>query len=379
MSVLEHDTSLGEGAIEGIADVLERYGANRIAFVVDTPAYEAGGAADAIEPALEASEVVRFSGFAPNPNLADIESGTKLFRDLDADLVLAFGGGTAIDIGKVIAAVGRETAPIRDLITGDALLSGRNVPLVAIPTTAGTGSEATSFAVAYVDGEKYSLDDPSLLPNHSIVDPRLTHSLPARITAATGLDAFCQAIESIWAVGATEESIGYATEAAQLAYENLPAAVNTPTPATRHAMSRASHLAGRAINITRTTASHALSYPLTSQLGIPHGIAVALTLGPMLEYNSGITDSDCVDPRGAAHVVDRMQAIFTILDCCSAAEAKTRVTDLIGSLGCPSTLVEAGITDPAELSRLIAGVNALRMSNNPRRTTHEALIELLGR
>jgi alcohol dehydrogenase class IV len=124
-------------------------------------------------------------------------------------LVVAVGGGTSIDMAKLIRALAGTVDP-EAVIRGKSPIVASRSRFIAIPTTAGTGSEATQFAVVYIDGEKFSLDHASLRPAIAIVDPRLMNTLPAAVTAATGLDAFCQAIESIWAVGATDESVRYA-------------------------------------------------------------------------------------------------------------------------------------------------------------------------
>ena len=246
---------------------------------------------------------------------------------------------------------------------------------MAIPTTAGTGSEATHFAVVYVDGEKYSLAAPSLLPDYAVVDWKLTTSLPRRMTVATGLDAFCQAIESIWAVAANDESLAYAIEAARLAFENLPVAANSPTPTARQAMSRASYLAGKAINITKTTAPHALSYFLTSRYGVPHGMAVACTLASLLEYNAAVTDDDCADPRGAIAVRQRLELILQILGANNIREARSKIDELLSQLESPS-LVE--IVDLSGVAAVVDSANLERLSNNPRRANREQLIALLS-
>lgn len=369
---------LGEGAIEEFAGMFARGSFRKVLFVVDQDAYQACGANTAIEPVLADCQVTRFAEFDLNPKLADIERGTALARDLQPDVVVALGGGTALDLGKLIAALSVQAADARAIVTGQAPLDRPGPPLIAIPTTAGTGSEATHFAVAYVGDHKFSVAHESLLPTEAIVDPRLTHSLPAHITAATGLDALCQAIEAIWAVGGTETSLGLATEAVEIAVANLERAVNSPDPDARTAMCRASHLAGRAINISKTTAPHALSYAMTLRYGIPHGIAVALTLGPLMVYNAGVSDNDCADRRGAEDVRRRIATIVQLLGATTAREACGRFTDLVSRIGCPATLPAAGIATPEELASIVAGVNAQRLANNPRTTTSAALIELLA-
>ncbi|MGZ0174146.1 MAG: phosphonoacetaldehyde reductase [Planctomycetales bacterium] len=369
---------LCEKAIKEVAGIFTRESFHKVLFVVDEDAYGACGADTTLEPILEDRLVSRFVGFELNPKLADVERGIALCRDLNPDVVIALGGGSAIDLGKLISSLSVQAASARDIITGREAIIGKGPPLIAIPTTAGTGSEATHFAVAYVEGEKFSVAHETLLPDYSIVDPELTCSLPAHITAATGLDAFCQAIESIWAVGGTEESFDFATEAVEIAVANIVQAVNEPGPASRMAMCRASHLAGKAINISKTTAPHALSYLMTSNFGIPHGIAVALTLGPMLAYNARVSNSDCVDRRGVEHVRQRIATIVKLLGATNAGEARKRFTEIVSKIGCPSSLAEAGITTTDQLQTIVASVNTQRLSNNPRKTTSDSLLELLS-
>ncbi|EMI22074.1 bifunctional acetaldehyde-CoA/alcohol dehydrogenase [Rhodopirellula maiorica SM1] len=370
--------TLAPAALSEITSILSKHAVKRVFLVVDPVASAASGADTVLADALNHCEVTPFSKFQLNPKLEDVQRGIALFRDNDPEMVIALGGGTAIDLAKMIGTLAVQSNDARAIVLGHNQIQCDGPPLVAVPTTAGTGSEATHFAVVYVDGDKYSLADPTLLPDYALVDPLLTHSLPARITAATGLDAFCQAIESLWAVGATEESCEYATQAALLSIGHLVSSVQNPTPESRMAMCQASHLAGKAIDISKTTASHALSYPLTSLHGLPHGIAVALTLAPMLGFNSEVTAPDCVDPRGVDYVRRRISTIVDLLGATDVPSACKKIRSILSDTGCPASLVEAGITHPSQWEQIIRGVNAERMSNNPRRTTSDSLLRLLS-
>ena len=370
---------LQDGALAEVGAIIDRVSARRLYFVVDESAYTASGAAALLEPHFRDRCVTRFSGFDLNPKLHDVERGIEQFREADPDVVIALGGGTAIDLGKLIGTLACQPTSARDIIIGKSGIQRSGPPLIAVPTTAGTGSEATHFAVAYVDGVKYSVAHNALLPDYAIVDSTLTHSLPASITAATGLDAFCQAIESIWAVGATDESLAYATESARLAWKSLVGATHGPTAELRQAMCRASHLAGKAINISKTTASHALSYSISSEYGTPHGIAVAVTLSPMLVYNAQVSETDCADPRGPEHVLTRIRRITELLGVESVAAACGKIENLISAVGCPNSLDLVGITSNAAIQRLVTQVDANRLSNNPRHTTSKSLFALLSK
>ncbi len=377
--VAPHVVYLQDGALAEVGAIIDRVSASRLYFVVDESAYTASGAAVLLKPYFRDRHITRFSGFDLNPKLHDVELGIEQFRQADPELVIALGGGTAIDLGKLIGTLAGQQASAREIIVGKAGIQQSGPPLIAIPTTAGTGSEATHFAVVYVDGVKYSVAHNALLPGYAIVDSTLTHSLPASITAATGLDTFCQAVESIWAVGATAESLEYAIESAQLAWKSLVGATQNPTADVRRDMSRASHLAGKAINISKTTASHALSYSITSEYGVPHGIAVAVTLSPMLAYNAQVSEIDCADPRGPEHVLTRIGIITELLGGDSVAVACGKIENLISEVGCPNSLDLVGIKTAAAIQRLVTQVDAHRLSNNPRNTTSNSLFALLSK
>ena len=205
----------------------------------------------------------------------------------------------------------------------------------------------------------------------------MTIQLPESITAHSGLDALCQSIESIWSVGANEESLNYATEALDLIWNHLERAVNESTPESRVAMAWGSHLAGQAINITKTTLPHALSYSITTQHEVPHGAAVALTLGPALIYNEGVSDADCMDSRGPDWVRERINSIRHIMGNTFVGECAAQLKGLLGSIGCPATLVEAGVTNEKQLQHICKHVNVERLGNNPRHVDQQQIFDLL--
>lgn len=378
LSILQPTQSvhLSNGALDRAGTILSSRDARRVFLVVDRAAYEHSGAAERLAPCLAGRESTTFDDFRLNPKLEDIESGLARCREFEPDTILALGGGSAIDVAKAIAAGISHEQPIRDLVLGRVPVLHRGPVLVAVPTTAGTGSEATHFAVVYVDGQKYSLAAPSLLPDVVILDPSLTLSLPPSVTAASGLDAVCQAIESMWAVGAQDDSLADATQAAKLGLGHLLEAVHRPTPEARAAMLEAAHLAGRAINVTKTTAPHAFSYALTTRFGLPHGVAVALTLGVFLEYNSRLDASDCLDPRGPDAVQERLDRIVRLLGATSIDEACRRWSGLLAELQVPTLLKDVGIRT-ADLPSLVAAMNPERLANSPRRIHSAELLALL--
>ena len=258
---------IGEGAIQKLGDAVSSFAPKKVFLVTGRASYAASGAAAAVEKALRGCTVLHYTDFGVLPLQEDIDKGIVAYKTFTPDAVIAVGGGHVMDIAKAINFyVGKK-------------------PLIAIPTTAGSGSEATRFAVVYKDGRKTSLESDELLPAVAIVDPALARSVPREVALASGLDALAQAIESYWSVRATDESKEYSRRALELVWSAIvPAIKEGDVRAIAH-MAQGAHLAGKAINSSKTTACHALSYGLTYRFGVPHGIAVALFLPEMLRIN----------------------------------------------------------------------------------------------
>ncbi len=308
---------IGPGSLNKVADIVREAGVHTVFLVAGKRSFAASGAEAVLMPLLKDVEVTRFDGLGALPTQEDVEKGIELYRAANPDLVVAVGGGHVMDIAKAV----------------NFLIDKK--PLVAIPTTAGSGAEATPFAVVYKDGVKTSLEDPGVLPTYAIVDPALGQSVSREVSCASGLDALCQAIESLWARAATDESRAYATEALDLAWPSLPSAVEGD-PEARAKLMLGAHLAGKAIAISKTTACHALSYGLTARFGVAHGLAVAYTMPALIAHNKVVL------PHGI-----------------TAESFKS----LLAELEVPG-LASFGVAD-ADVEALAAGVDPARLGNNP--------------
>lgn len=368
---------LGRGALSRLGELLDETACRSIFLVKDPGAFNESGAARLVKQAAADRKLVSFDAFSSNPKWPDIMDAVEAFRQGPCDLILAVGGGSCIDIAKLVSLFALQHSAPEDLLLGSADPVEPVPPVVAIPTTAGSGSEATHFAVAYRDGAKYSVTHEKLLPRYSVVDPALTDSLPPLWTACSGLDAFCQAVESLWAVGSNEESAGYSRRAITLAARHLANAALNPTREDRDGMSEAAHLAGKAINISRTTACHALSYTLTSKLQVPHGQAVAVTLGAVMAYNYGAGPEDCLDPRGPGHVRARIREILELLGADDIEAGRRKIDSLIKSAGLSPSIFTLGVKTPEDIEVLAEGVNAERLGNNPRRFSRKNILAML--
>jgi alcohol dehydrogenase class IV len=346
-----------------LADVLDAVKAQNILVVTGKRSFESSGAKQKCEEVFREKSVQYFTEFSPNPTIKEVKNGLAAFEESEADTVLAIGGGSAMDIAKSIAWLAGSDVDLLRYVTGERSKSRDGVALIAVPTTAGTGSEVTHFAVVYVDNKKYSLAHPSILPDYVVLDAELTYSLPASITATSGLDALSQAIESYWSINSTEESRSYSREAIPIIVENLQPAVTGDVVA-RARMLYAAHLAGKAINIAKTTAAHALSYPLTSHFGVPHGHAVMLTLPQILVYNSAVSDTDCADSRGVAFVQKILSEVCDLLGFSSSLEASTYLHSLIRDVGLVDRLGDLHV-EAKDVELLVSGISPERMGNNP--------------
>ena len=377
-AVRRHSASQGERAdtLGSLGAMLDRMKLKRVLLVVDRGAVSACNLAAELRAQMGDRCVGEFDGFEPNPTSDQAAAAARAMLSTNAQGVIAIGGGSCMDVGKV-AALAAATGADRLVATCEGAAAGEinSLPVIAIPTTSGTGSEATHFAVIYVRGRKVSVAHPSMRPAGVILDFSLHAKMPARLAAATGLDALCQSLESMWAVGSTDESLEYAKLGGALVGAHLVESVQTGSDRSREAMMWGAHAAGMAINISKTTAPHALSYQLTSRFGVPHGIAAALSLGYIGRENGAVTKDDCCDPRGTEWVRSRVsEAAATLSATCEQFPAA--VGELLREVGVPSSLRAAGI-DRSSISSLASHVDPVRLSNNPRRLTSERLAVVL--
>jgi alcohol dehydrogenase class IV len=370
---------IGFDSIFRLREVLAELSSKRIFLVTGKGSYSACGAEARLDNLLKDYEVRRFCEFTVNPKIEDIERGINIFKAAECDTVIAVGGGSTIDMAKAINFLATHRLTFGEYEVGINASEATGEPLIAIPTTAGSGSEATRFAVVYTNREKFSVDGKQLLPDVVIVDAGLTMSLPARITAVSGIDALSQAIESYWCIHSTNESKSYARKSIELILSNLVTAVNNPTKFSRQAMAQAAHLSGKAINITRTTAAHSVSYPLTLYFGIPHGQAVGLTLSSLLVFNANVTEEDVLDNRGVKYVRETIDEICKLLGTSSAADAAKKIDQIIHKTGLERRLSLLGLRNKKEdIETIVAnGFSPDRVKNNPRKLTKDALRAIL--
>lgn len=360
----------GETSLQDFKEILYKESPKRIFLVRGTKSYEACGAKQYMDTffAEVGSEVFEFFDFESNPKSEDLQTGLDYLRTFKPDSIIAVGGGSVLDMAKLLRffysymgdPAGTEFRKQRGLI-----------PLFALPTTAGTGCEVTQFAVMYINKKKYSVAHSDLLPDVAVIYPPFTYNNPSYLTACTGFDALAQAIEAYWNVKATDESDEYALNAIKLLYPNLPLAVNLPTPENRNHISEGAFWAGKAINITTTTAPHACSYFFTSFLGIPHGHAVALTFSFFIKYNAVVEDSN-KSPLLGDHLKynQKIKKLFSLMNADIDSVDKTFHNYLLN--------IGLGKEDLNQFSfdSFADYINIQRLQNNPKAISPETLKDL---
>jgi len=361
---------IGKGSIGNLDAIQKEQAPKALLLVRGKDSYARCGAQGYIEPILSEAgiAVTVFSDFKGNPQIEDAYKGIALLREHPCDLILAVGGGSVMDMAKLIrffdAYEGSIDAP-------EFIQTKEIIPLIVVPTTAGTGSEATRFAVVYRNHVKYSVDHPAILPEIAIVDPVFTYHADPYLTACTGFDALAQAIEAFWSVKATTESDDYAEKAIKLLWKALPEVIRSESEASRDALSLGAFYAGKAINTTRTTAPHAFSYPFTSYYGLPHGHAVAMTFPFFLGFNYVEDRSQLNTTRTLEEHHQKMDLLYGWLGVASKEDASGAMNRFLTSIGLSRKLPEA-----FDKNLIIDNINLQRLGNNPRLLTSEDIASL---
>ncbi len=370
--ILNETSYFGTGCRKNIAVEAARRGYKKAFFVTDKDLIRFH-VADKVTEVLEQNDIPYevYSDVKANPTIANVQNGVAAFKASGADFIVALGGGSAIDTAKGIGIVANnpEFADVKSL-EGVADTHNKAVPTFALPTTAGTGAEVTiNYVIIDEDAQKKMVCvDPNDIPAVAIVDPELMLSMPKGLTAATGMDALTHAIESFITPGAWVMSDMFEVKAIELIAQNLKAAVDNGNDlAAREAMSQAQYIAGMGFSNVGLGIVHSMAHPLGAHYDTPHGVANALLLPYVMEYNAEspaapkyikIAEAMGVDTKGMTEA-EGVQA---------AIEA---VRKLSLSIGIPQKLHEIGVREEDLHQLAIDAFNDVCTGGNPRPTSVE--------
>ncbi|MEU9716192.1 phosphonoacetaldehyde reductase [Streptomyces sp. NPDC047976] len=354
--------TFGAGAVRELDALIEQSGARRVLVV----ATESGLVRTGFEHWLDAPGHRLFADFRPNPDLADVLAGCALRDSWRPDLVVGLGGGSAMDVAKLVRGLpaGRDAA-LACLTGGEGPVATDVGGLLLVPTTSGTGSEVTRFATVFDGERKYSFDHPLAAATRSVIDPELTASCPADVLTSCAMDALCHAVESLWARRSDPGSRAHALDALRGLAGPLGDGLKDTSAPVREELARCSLAAGRAINITRTTAAHAFAYRLTRRYGVPHGVACLLNLQWLYGYNLERAGTHCDDERGAAHVHAQLEAVAAAWGI-EPRGVPERLGRLLSDLGWSPRLSDYGVSAEDLPEQVEAGLGSTaRAGNNP--------------
>lgn len=354
----------GNGIISCLGEEIGRLG-GRNGLLVTSASFVRRGVADAVAKASGGLITATFGHVSPNPDVHECDACMTLIRENRHDFVVALGGGSVMDLAKAAATIALTPDNATDYLAGGKAVPAAHLPLIAVPTTAGTGSEITCVSVLsdHERGVKAPINSAGFYPTLAVVDPELTYSVPPRLTAITGFDVLCHAVEAYWSRYHQPVCDALAVHALRNVLTYLPKAFTTPTDVeAREKMAEASVIAGLSFTIPKTTSAHACSYPLTNRLGIPHGEACALTIDWFMRLNDRL---GC--PRSA-----EMARLVGLADAAALAD---RIGEMKRDMGLRTDLRDLNL-DTAAFDQLVSESQHPNLRNNPVEVTEEMLREL---
>ena len=374
--ILNETSYFGAGSRKVIAEEVAKRGYKKALVVTDKDLVKFGVAAQ-VTDVLKAAGIPfeMFDEVKPNPTVKHVKHGIAAFKAAGADLIVAIGGGSSRDTAKAVGIISNnpECADVTSL-EGVANTKKKSVPVIALPTTAGTAAEVTiNYVITDEENvKKMVCVDPNDIPTLAIIDPELMLSMPRGLTAATGMDALTHAIEGLITLGAWEMSDMFEIKAIEMIAKWLPKAVENPSDIeARDGMATAQYIAGMAFSNVGLGLVHGMAHPLGAYYDIPHGVANALLLPFVMEYNKEAAKAKYRTIAEAMGVdtsaMDDDQAAQAAVDAVKALAVKVRIPQHLSELGVP----ESGLPTLAQ-----AAFNDVCTPGNPRKAVVEEILEV---
>lgn len=374
--ILNEVSYFGPGARKELPGVVARLGYKKALVVTDKGLMKFGVAKmvlDVLDEAAIPYEI--YDEVKPNPTVTNVKMGVEACKKAEADFIIAIGGGSSMDTAKGIGII-CNNPEFSDVISleGVADTKKKTVPIIALPTTAGTAAE-TTINYVIIDEEKQKkmvCVDPNDIPAVAIIDAELMYSLPKSLTAATGMDAMTHAIEGLITKGAWELSDMFEIKAIGMIHKYLPIAVNEPTnPVGRDGMAVAQYVAGMAFSNVGLGVDHGMAHPLSALHDIPHGVACAMLLPTVMKFNA---------PAALPKYVDIAKALGVYKDGMTQQEAAdaacAEIDNLSRLVGIPTHLSELGITEKDIDALADQAIVDVCTPGNPREVTRDDIVAL---
>ena len=374
--ILNEVSYFGPGARKELPGVVQRLGFKKALVVTDKGLMKFGVAKMVLDVLDEAAiPYAIYDDVKPNPTVTNVKNGVEACKQAGADFIVAIGGGSSMDTAKGIGIVcnNPEFADVVSL-EGVADTKKKTVPIIALPTTAGTAAETTINYVIIDETKQKKMVcvDPNDIPCVAIIDAELMYSLPKSLTAATGMDAMTHAIEGLITKGAWELSDMFEIKAIEMIHRYLPLAVNEPTnPVGRDGMAVAQYVAGMAFSNVGLGVDHGMAHPLSALHDVPHGVACAMLLPTVMRFNA---------PAALPKYVDIAKAVGVYKEGMTQEEAAdaacTEIENLSKLVGIPAHLSELGITEKDIDALADQAIVDVCTPGNPRPVTREDIVAL---
>ena len=333
----------------------------KVFLICGKKSFKNSGAENFLKKLLINKKVKMYFKYSDLPNLEELIEIIKELEKSKPDLILAVGGGAVIDYAKIVNVVEFRDDLSELIVNYSYPFNKKFTKLAVIPTTAGAGAEVTSNAVIYVNGIKYSFESKLLVPDDYFLIPKLLISVPRTIKASSGFDAIAQALESLVSKKSNDKSVDYALRSLELSTKNYISYLNDPDKKNTFEMLLASNLAGHAINISKTTAPHAVSYPFSSCFNLSHGHAVSLFFESFFKFN--------YDNLGKSetnfNLNKRFELIFKSFEVSNIKDFLSKIAILKKKAYLEDDLNNLQIDIKKNVDKIMKGINLLRLGNNP--------------
>ena len=358
---------------EDIKKFIDDKSFNKIFILCGKKSFITSGAENLFKKLINDKEIKLFYKNSELPILEELIDIINEIKKFKPDLILGVGGGAVIDYAKMANVVDVRPDLENLIINYSYPFKKKNTKLAVIPTTAGSGAEVTSNAVIYVDGIKHSFESELLIPDNFFLIPEFLISAPNKIKASAGFDAIAQALESLISKKSNDQSVNYASKSLRVSINSYISFLNNPNIKNATEMSIASNLAGKAINISKTTAPHAASYPFTSLFNISHGHAVGLFFERFFKFNYDNLEKS----ETSFDLKQRFELIFNLFDVKNINDFNSKIILMKKKAKLEDNLEILNINVKKSSEKIIKGINLLRLGNNPVKINEKDILKII--